>query len=152
MKTYWFIINSQAVGVRYWSGYRKRLVSPICSFLLYFSSSVCVLDFFINFNFINACENELIYLNIWWLLKIGLRKWFFWCQGIFPWILIPKMDLKMNFRMIMKNHAADSKIESPLKIDLRADQKSNPTAWELNWHCQLDWKIAQNGIFCTQIL
>ena len=30
----------------------------------------------------------------------------------------------MNLRIIMKNHAADSKIGSPLKIDLRADGTS----------------------------
>ena len=38
----------------------------------------------------------------------------------------------MNFRIIMKNHAADSKIRSRLKIGFRADgtQGSNPTAWE----------------------
>ena len=41
------------------------------------------------------------------------------------------MDVKMNLR-ITKNHAADSKIGYPLKIDLRADwtHEPNPTAWE----------------------
>ena len=40
----------------------------------------------------------------------------------------------MNLRIIMKNHAADSKIGSPHKIDFRADEtlESNPTAWELS--------------------
>ena len=44
------------------------------------------------------------------------------------------MDVKMNLRIITKNHAADSKIGSPLKIDFRADwtHESNPTAWELS--------------------
>ena len=39
----------------------------------------------------------------------------------------------MNWRIITKNHAADSKIGSPLKIDFRADwtHESNPTAREL---------------------
>ena len=39
----------------------------------------------------------------------------------------------MNLRVITKNHAADSKIGFPLKIDFRADwtHESNPTAWEL---------------------
>ena len=34
----------------------------------------------------------------------------------------------------MKNHAADSKIRSRLKIGFRADgtRESHPTAWELN--------------------
>ena len=39
----------------------------------------------------------------------------------------------MNLRIITKNHAADSEIDSPLKIDFRADEthESIPTAWEL---------------------
>ena len=39
----------------------------------------------------------------------------------------------MNFRIVTKNHAADSKIVSPKKIDFRADltYESHPTAWEL---------------------
>ena len=42
------------------------------------------------------------------------------------------MDVKMNLRIIMKNHAADSKIRSPLKIDFKADltHESKPSAWE----------------------
>ena len=43
------------------------------------------------------------------------------------------MGVKMNFRIITKNYASDSKIRSPQKIDFRADgtHESNPTAWEL---------------------
>ena len=43
------------------------------------------------------------------------------------------MDVKMSLRLKTKNQAAVSKIESPLKIDFRADwtHESNPTAWEL---------------------
>ena len=37
------------------------------------------------------------------------------------------MDVKMNLRIKMKNHAADSKIGSPLKIDFRADRLTSPT-------------------------
>ena len=39
----------------------------------------------------------------------------------------------MTFRIITKNHAADSKIRSPQKIVFRADgnQDTHPTAWEL---------------------
>ena len=46
---------------------------------------------------------------------------------------LPESSVKMNFRIITKNHAADSKIEFPQKIVLRADgtQESHPTAWEL---------------------
>ena len=44
------------------------------------------------------------------------------------------MDVKMNLRIIMKNHADDSKIGFPLKIDFKAEwtHESMPTAWELN--------------------
>ena len=43
------------------------------------------------------------------------------------------MDVKMNLKIITKNHAADSKIGFPLKIDFRADwtHESIPRAWEL---------------------
>ena len=39
----------------------------------------------------------------------------------------------MNLRIITKNHADDSKIGSPLKIDFKAEwtHESMPTAWEL---------------------
>ena len=42
------------------------------------------------------------------------------------------MGVKMNFRIITKNRAADSKIGSPEKIDFRAvaTHESHPTAWE----------------------
>ena len=44
-----------------------------------------------------------------------------------------KKGLKINFRIITKNHAADSKIGSIRKIDFWADgtHESHPTAWEL---------------------
>ena len=40
----------------------------------------------------------------------------------------------MNFRVITKNHAADSKNKVPPKIDFRADRthESHPTVWELS--------------------
>ena len=43
------------------------------------------------------------------------------------------MGVKMKFRIIMNNLAADSKIKSPPKIDFRAEgtQEFHPTAWEL---------------------
>ena len=38
---------------------------------------------------------------------------FFWCQG-FSFVNFDfKMDVKMNLRIITKNHAANSKIEPP---------------------------------------
>ena len=59
---------------------------------------------------------------------------FFWYQGIFFVNFDFKNKyIKMNLTITTKNHAADSKIGSPLKIDFRADwtHESNPTAWEL---------------------
>ena len=58
---------------------------------------------------------------------------FFWCQGIFFDNLISKMGVKMNFRIITKNHEDDSKIGFSPKIDFRADgsQESHPTTWVL---------------------
>ena len=43
------------------------------------------------------------------------------------------ISVKMNFGIITKNHADDSKIKYPQKIDFRADEthESQPTAWEL---------------------
>ena len=43
------------------------------------------------------------------------------------------MDVKMNLRIITKNHADDSKIGSSLKIDYKAEwtHESMPTASEL---------------------
>ena len=44
------------------------------------------------------------------------------------------MGVKMNFRMVTKNHVANSKIGSPQKIDFTLDgtHESHPTAWELS--------------------
>ena len=43
------------------------------------------------------------------------------------------MGIKKNFRIITKNHAADSEKGFPQKIDFRDDgtHKSHPRAWEL---------------------
>ena len=50
---------------------------------------------------------DLLWFNIYWFMKIGLRKWIFWYQGIFfSWILISKIDIKINLRIISKNDAA----------------------------------------------
>ena len=44
-------------------------------------------------------------------LRCRLRIWnFFGVKEFFSWILISKMDVKMNFRMIMKNDVADQEI------------------------------------------
>ena len=64
----------------------------------------------------------------------SLRKWiFFGAKDFFSWILISKIDVKMNLRIRTESHAVDSKIGSSLKIDFKTDwtNESNPTAWEL---------------------
>ena len=66
-------------------------------------------------------------------MQIDIRNYF----GIKEFFLanfVSKMNVKMNLRIITKNHAADSKIGFLLKIVFRADwtHESNPTAWELN--------------------
>ena len=50
--------------------------------------------------------------------------------------MISKIDVRMKFRIITKNHATDSKVGFPLKIDFRAVEthEYHPTAWELNWN------------------
>ena len=63
-----------------------------------------------------------------WLIKIGLRKWNFFRVKEFFWrIMILKRGVKMNFRIITKNHAADSKIKSSQKIDFRLIGLTSPT-------------------------
>ena len=59
---------------------------------------------------------------------------FFCAKEFFPWILISKMSVKMNFRIITKNQATDLKIGSTLKIDFITvgTHESHPTAWELS--------------------
>ena len=53
------------------------------------------------------------------------------------------MDVRMTSRIITKNHAADSKIGSLLKIDFRADwtREFNPTAWELRRGKKRIWPV-----------
>ena len=63
------------------------------------------------------------------------------------------MGVKMNFRIITKNHEADSKIGSPSKINFRADgtQESHPTAWELrlNLYFEYIFKFLDNAFFVS---
>ena len=58
---------------------------------------------------------------------------FFGVKEFFSGIMISKMSVTMNFRIITKNYATDSKIRSTQKIGFRADgtHESHPTAWEL---------------------
>ena len=60
---------------------------------------------------------------------------FFWVKEFFSEIWISKMSVRMNFRIIRKNHQADSKIGSSQKIDFRADgtHEPHPTALELSY-------------------
>ena len=67
--------------------------------------------------------------------KIGLRKWKkFSAKKFFFENFDFKNGCKNEFADNNENHAADSKIWSPLKIDFRADWTHEfiPTAWELN--------------------
>ena len=111
-----FQINSQVFGLRYCLGCRKRLVSPIYNFFLYFLLDRIFsvrqkqnlffekkMNFFrrqeisfVNFDFKNECQNEY-------------------------------EDNKEKLCSRFKNRV-------PLKIDFKADwtHESNPTAWELN--------------------
>ena len=54
--------------------------------------------------------------------------------------------MKIWTRIITKNHAADSKIGSPQKIDFRAVEthESNPKAWELSLNFEFEALIVQS--------
>ena len=91
----------------------------------YFDIEKILKNFFGKFWFWNSESIWLTHFS-----KIGLRKWnFLMSRNFFSWI----WTLKIDFRIITKNHAADSKIGSGRKIDFRADRthESHPTAWEL---------------------
>ena len=70
--------------------------------------------------------------NVKWRFRQDLLS-FFGVKEFFSWILISKMDGKIDLRIITKIQVADSKI-GPLKIDFWADwtHESIPTAWELS--------------------
>ena len=104
------------------------------------ASQSLIFDFYYDhdFNYQTGIKISVYFL---WLIRnvtSELRNFSFGSIGalnLFSWILILKMDVKMNLRIITKNLAANSKIGSPFKIDFRADwtHESNPTAWELNY-------------------
>ena len=52
------------------------------------------------------------------------------------------MGVKIDFRIITKNHAADSKIGCARKMDFRAAEThgSHPTAWGYEFICLLSFK------------
>ena len=66
-------------------------------------------------------------------MKIGLRNWNFFGVKEFLWIFIFKMTVKINLRIIAKNHAADPQIEFLTKsISMSNDcATAMPIAWEL---------------------
>ena len=72
-------------------------------------------------------------ISAWKSLKKNNALKFFGVKEFFLWILISKIDFKMNLRIITKN-LGRVKNRVPLKIDFRADwtYESNSTAWELN--------------------
>ena len=49
----------------------------------------------------------------------GFENDIFWCQGIFSRFLISKMAVKINLRILTKNHAADPEIEFQKKIGFK---------------------------------
>ena len=68
------------------------------------------------------------------LLKIGLRKWnFFGIKEFFSWILISKMDVEINLRIITRNHTGDPEIGFLAKSISKPNgcAPAMPTAWEL---------------------
>ena len=83
----------------------------------------------INFMIIESSHK----LNIWWFIKIGLRKWFFfWCQGFFSWILILKR-CKNEFQDNKEKSCSWFKKKVPQKIEFSAvwTHVSHPTALTL---------------------
>ena len=55
------------------------------------------------------------------------------CQGFFSWILNSKIGVKINFRIITKNHTADPEKRFLTKSILKAYGRATamPPAWEL---------------------
>ena len=66
---------------------------------------------------IHCSERELLLSR----LSEGTREFFF------SFIMISKMGVKMNFRIISKNHATDSKIRSPQNSILDPIELTSPT-------------------------
>ena len=80
------------------------------------------------------CGDLLFYKNMLVYENRASKVKFFWCQGIFSLILISKIGVKMNLRIITKFHAADSKIWFLTKSILKpfGRETAMPPAWELN--------------------
>ena len=71
---------------------------------------------------------DLLQLSIWWFMKISVRKWnFYGLKDFFTWVLISKISVKMNFRIMKKSNAADSRMGSPKKWILEAFGLTRPT-------------------------
>ena len=68
---------------------------------------------------------------------------FFWRQGIFSSILILKLGVKMNLRIIMKNHAPDPEIRFLTKSISKLCGRATtiPSSWELNQNLKKKNKI-----------
>ena len=89
----------------------------------WFLRNLIVLKTAHSFDLVTYCHiMNTVHLILWpyqWIVKslnsqaVGLWRWnLFGDKEFFLWILISKMDVKMNFRIITKNNAADTKIES----------------------------------------
>ena len=101
-------------------------MSPICVFFIYF-----LLD-----RIFSARQKQDLTISERVKDRPSKNKFFLMSRNFISCIMISKIGVKMNLRIIMKNHAADSKIRSPEKIDFRADgtHESHPTALELIWN------------------
>ena len=103
---HFLLINSHAVGVRY---VVLRYVAILV--FLYSAKSQLVESHFSQSLFwrLKNCYKK--GSNICGFMKIGLRKLnFFGVKEFFSWILISIMSVKMNLRIITKNHAAETEI------------------------------------------
>ena len=93
---------------------------------------------------LRARKFQLIVKWIYMLMKTGLWKWnFFWCQGIFLH-KFSKMGVKMNLRIITKNHQADLEKGFLTKSISKPYGRSRamPSALELS---QIDWTQKISG-------
>ena len=63
-------------------------------------------------------------------------NFFFGVKEFFSCIMISKMSVKMNLRIIMKHHAADPEIGFLTKSISKSDSgaRAMPTAWKLRFY------------------
>ena len=126
-------LNSHAGGFRFclrWRNGRCATIRDILSILYFMTfSAFCV-----------TRSPVFIFKELAWLREsVDLWKWVFkndiiGVKKIFPWIPIWKMDMKISFMIITKNHAADSKIWFLTRWISKPYGRATamPPAWDLN--------------------